>query len=298
MSARSRAWCFTLNNPVEALDLEGKCKYAVYQTESGENETTHYQGYIEFQNQKRMQTVKNIIGGNPHVEIRKGTREQARDYCMKEDSRISPPIEFGTWTVPGQRTDLEAIAKEVKKRPISEVADEYPGVFIRYHRGLKALKAMYNKEARGNQFIVPKIYIFTGPSGTGKTRKAYQMDPDLYKVPIHEGQTTWFDGYTNQKTILLDEFYGGIKYSFMLRLFDGYPLDVQVKGGFVRLNHKQIIVTSNKHWTEWYNIPDTHALARRINEFAFVKEFSSEMPINPVTPIRGEPVTLINDELY
>ena len=96
-------------------------------------------------------------------------------------------------------------------------------MFIRYHRGLKALKHEYNKLERGNGFIKPVIKIFWGATGTGKTRKAYQIDPNLYKVPIHEGQTTWFDGYEGQETILLDEFYGGIKYSFMLRLFDSNP---------------------------------------------------------------------------
>lgn len=275
-SNRVRAWVFTLNNPERQLDLKGKCKYAVWQLEKGEEGTEHYQGYIEFSTKKSMKQVKTILGTRVHLEVRKGTAQQARDYCMKEEGRVSGPWEEGKYLGRGRRTDLENIAQKLRKRKLEEVAEEEPGMYIRYHRGLKALKTVYNKTERGNGWIKPEIHVFWGDTGAGKTKDAYQMDPDLYCLTIPTGGIVWFDGYDNHETILIDEFYGQIKYSFMLRLLDGYPMDVQYKGGFLRLNHKRIIITSNEEPSEWYkNVEKQDALHRRLREFATIKYYSS-----------------------
>jgi len=85
-------------------------------------------------------------------------------------------------------------------------------------------------------------------------------------------------------TILFDDFNGGMKYTQMLRFCDGYRLQVQTKGGFVTLNHRRIIITSNHPPEEWYK-PDVQgkaeALLRRIYEFGNVIKF-----------------TVINDEVF
>lgn len=277
-TSRGRNWCFTINNPTNQLTfIDSTIKYAIWQKECPEEGTPHYQGYIEFKTLKSFTQVKGLLGETAHIELRRGTREQARDYCRKEDSRVAGPWEHGVFKSQGARTDLDKLAKRLKKKTFTEFAEENPSAIIKYSRGLKVLKTEYNKLERGTGFRVPKIFIFHGETGTGKTRKAYAMDPQLYKIPIHESGSLWFDGYDNQKTLLIDEFYGGIKYSLMLRLLDGYPLQVQYKGGFVTLNHEQVIITSNSSWEEWYpNVTNTDALRRRIDEFATIQYFSGD----------------------
>lgn len=56
----------------------------------------------------RMKKIKDLCGDNAmHLEPRQGTREQARSYCMKKDTQVDEPVEFGTWEVsPGKRLDL------------------------------------------------------------------------------------------------------------------------------------------------------------------------------------------------
>ena len=279
LTKRSSNWVFTLNNPQEQLDLEGKCKYAVWQKEKGQSGTPHYQGYIEFKQVKSMRQVRAIIGNNPHVEVRKGTQEQAIKYCRKEEGRLEGPWDIGERKRPGKRTDLNKLGRQAYKYPVHVVRQKNPGMFLRYHAGIKAARALAIKDLRGNEWRKPEIHVFVGDAGTGKTRKAYEMDPNLYVVS-HSSTTTWFDGYDGEETLLLDDFYGGIKYGFMLQLLDGHRLKVQVKGGFTYLNHKRVIITSNEDWTEWYkNVPNTHGLRRRIEEFGTVEHFWAPAPV-------------------
>lgn len=47
-----------------------------------------------------MAAVKKILGDlSVHVEARRGSRDQARDYCFKEDPA---PFEFGSFEAGGQ----------------------------------------------------------------------------------------------------------------------------------------------------------------------------------------------------
>ena len=107
----SRRWCFTLNNPErDDLVFPDNVRYAVWQRESGEQGTEHLQGYFELAKPQRLSWCKNVIP-RAHFEIARGTRDQARDYCRKSDTRVAGPFEFGEWKNGGQgsRTDLNAV---------------------------------------------------------------------------------------------------------------------------------------------------------------------------------------------
>lgn len=92
-SGRYRAWCYTLNNyseeDVHRLDgivSNGDAKYHCRQPERGESGTPHIQGYLVFANGKRLSGVKRLVGQRAHVEPAKGSADQNREYCSKEDS--------------------------------------------------------------------------------------------------------------------------------------------------------------------------------------------------------------------
>ncbi len=99
-----RHWCFTVNNPGDGFriwneDLDGGIPtlgYGIFQIERGADGTEHAQGYLEFSHSKTMGGVKLLPGlSRAHLEPRRGTREQAADYCRKEDTRLRGPFEFG-----------------------------------------------------------------------------------------------------------------------------------------------------------------------------------------------------------
>ncbi len=255
-----RHFCFTLNNPVltpeallKELDEDPRVRYAVFQQEQGENETMHYQGYLELKAPQRF-TAMHLLIPLAHWEARRGSRDQAREYCMKEDSRTDGPWECGTFKSGGQgaRADLlDAIATAQTNWSIAEVAEQHPVTFVKFNRGLSD----YIFHVRPPRSIAnpPSVHLYFGPTGTGKTRKAYEDSPDLFrKAP----DTSWFDGYNGQSTLLLDDYSGAaskMSLNNMLQLLDRFPFNVQIKGGHVQMTASHIVLTTNLHPSVWFN---------------------------------------------
>lgn len=92
---RCRKWCFTLNNYTEdemsqcLMRLKGVgVKDHIVAQEVGKDGTPHLQGYVEFKNQVRFDTLKNW-SPRIHWEAAKGSREQNYKYCSKENRVMS-----------------------------------------------------------------------------------------------------------------------------------------------------------------------------------------------------------------
>lgn len=102
---------FTWNNPPNQIDisqLPDFVSYLVYQREKGESGTEHYQGYIELTSRQRFTTLQRKLGWvGVHWEAARGTPTQCRNYCMKEESRIADPVEYGIVSKVTQGTILE-----------------------------------------------------------------------------------------------------------------------------------------------------------------------------------------------
>jgi len=148
--SRVRNWCFTLNNPDHELSESAtpylpappaSLSYASWQLEHGALEgTPHIQGYSEFSTSLRLGAVKAWLP-SAHWEPRRGSRDQARDYTRKEDSRTAGPWEFGDFQQGGQgtRSDLTAAIAALRDGGIKRVASEHPGAYVKFSRGLRAL---------------------------------------------------------------------------------------------------------------------------------------------------------------
>jgi len=82
---QSKYWCFTVNNPPGLLDpsLMDGVTYCVYSEEVGDSGTYHLQGYVEFRTKRRLNAVREVLGGTAHVEPRRGTQEEAILYATK-----------------------------------------------------------------------------------------------------------------------------------------------------------------------------------------------------------------------
>lgn len=275
--ARYRNWCFTYNNPPENpeqfLELLGSIpdiRYAVFQGEESETGTPHYQGYMEFTRQVSIGTLRRYK--IMHYERRMGSRVQARDYCMKEDSRVAGPWEYGEWSNTngqGKRTDLiafrDAVRSGANKR---KMIDDHPLSMARYPRFYATIRSTI-RPVRVEELNVRLNY---GTTGTGKTRYAFDMYPDLFEIPISNG-TQWFDGYDLHKNVLFDDFCGAaskVALDNTLKLLDRYPRQVPVKGEYTWWLPTNIVVTTNIHPRRWYNWEDRQsqydALRRRITE--------------------------------
>ncbi len=225
-------------------------RYYVFQLEAGESETPHYQGYAEFNTPVALTGVKKLLP-RAHWEKRLGTRDQARDYAMKQETRKKGPWEFGEWTHGGQgtRNDLDRLAElAVTHRNFRACYDEMPGVALRYVKQIQQVISLTAPIER----VPPKVCLFYGPPGSGKTKGAYDQFPQLYRK---EPGTRWFDGYEGQETMLMDDFQGAsssLRLDYLLQLIDRYPFRCEIKGGHVPMVAENIIFTTNIHPRLWY----------------------------------------------
>lgn len=131
--AQSQRWCFTLNNytheEVYGLRLLAEnVQYLVFGRERGENETPHLQGFVIFSQRLRLRSVKRHLGNRAHVEIARGTSQQAADYC-KKDSDFE---EFGSLpTRPGKTNAAEEFKAWVCAQPtkptVAQACEEHFG---------------------------------------------------------------------------------------------------------------------------------------------------------------------------
>ena len=53
--------------------------------------TPHVQGYIEFNCQLRLNAAKRLISQRAHLEVRRGSQQQAIAYCEKQETRLEGP---------------------------------------------------------------------------------------------------------------------------------------------------------------------------------------------------------------
>lgn len=169
----------------------------------------------------------------------------------------------------GRRSDLEKAAEMLDDGySLREVAGECKAVFIRYHRGLKAYQDLIlSGGPRDLMKDGPEVWVFWGPTGTGKSHRAFTSWPGAYRKITSD---KWWDGYKGQETVIFDDFKGSsLKLHDFQLVIDKYPLDVEVKGGLIPLSAKRYVFTSNKHPKDWYSEtadPDGSVM-RRINEF-------------------------------
>lgn len=208
--SQGRYWCFTINNPdashleflrdIQAVDF---FQYVIFQLEAGQNETPHYQGYVEYSKNKRFKRVKHDLGERAHVEKRKGNKAQAIAYCTKEDSRLDGPWTAGETPEnhQGERTDIEYGAALVKEEGLQALVQERPELYVRHSKGFELLShKIYKPEIREDL----EITLLIGNPGAGKTTYVYDKH-GLENVYTHEPGQPWFDGYERQPVLLLDD---------------------------------------------------------------------------------------------
>lgn len=254
LTGKSRGWCFTINNycsrDVDNLrnyfHNNSTCDYLIFGYEIGEKGTPHIQGYLHHENARSGATCRHACGDRGHWERAKGTPAQNKTYCSKQATESSPVVELGELPSQGRRSDLETLAKRIKSGetlPSILAGDDFASVatWIKHTRGCDRIAAMCS--AKRTPDIESTVIWCYGPTGSGKSRWAYEQYPDAYRFA---SAGRWFDGYDGHDTIVFDDFRpdAGLSYSYILQLTDRYPMQVPVKGGFAPLVARTFIFTT------------------------------------------------------
>lgn len=269
----NRNYCLTFFKLFEINEWEqpNNINYAIFGKETcpktGEK---HIHGYIELSRPMRMKAVKKIFNDDTlHVELRRGSQEQAILYTKKEGEFT----EFGIPSKQGKRNDLILLTQDIKQlMSTKDIIEKYPVQYLLYNRGIEKTKSVILKCVAQN-FRKLTVHVYYGKTGTGKTKTAIENSIDKGYFKLDPGNKTWFDGYDSEKVLIIDDFYGWLQFGFLLNILDGYQLRLEIKCGFTYALWDEVYITSNKHPDKWYpgiNDLQTKALFRRITE---IKEF-------------------------
>ncbi|WP_445772269.1 hypothetical protein [Rheinheimera sp.] len=238
--SRARAYVFTLNNwtPQELdLILELNSKYIIIGDEKGECGTPHLQGYVYFANATSFGTIKHHIPRG-HIEKAKGSPRQNFEYCSKENILF----EAGTRPEQGKRTDIQTIKEYIEETDNPNMRD-----IILHHatsyQSIKTAEVMLKYLEKGRDpNNPPKILWYCGPTGTGKTRSAWEQYPEAY---IKDNSHKWWDGYDQHEVVIIDDMrWDTFPWAKLLTITDRYPNQVECKNGNRQLTAHTIIITS------------------------------------------------------
>ncbi|QMW68719.1 replication-associated protein [Crucivirus-224] len=180
---QARNYCWTLNNytaeELESISLN-KFRYLIYGKEIAPTTgTPHLQGYLESSKPITFMAIKEACPGLQRASffVRKGTRDQARDYCLKDGQTT----EYGNWNAGGQgtRTDWQQIWTTIKDgASFHDIASEYPEQAIKYNSGIKACIASADAEL-GKQKLAQEFASFK------PNKWQHDLLMDIAKKPDH-----------------------------------------------------------------------------------------------------------------
>jgi len=159
---------------------------------------------VQFKGNKRLSALKTLSSA-AHWERRRGTHEEARDYCKKAESRVNGPWELGHEKVPqqGKRNDWALVAEKISQGCTrKQILLDQPHL-APCAKGVDALIEAHLPDPPLQRDI--KVFYLYGPTGTGKTHRAYTTFPQAFKVKGKYFEGKSFDKYEAQKVLILDE---------------------------------------------------------------------------------------------
>ena len=201
----------------------------------------HIHLYTHFTQPYRLS--KKILSFNVHIEVCRGSPKQNIEYIEKDGHIIE---EWGTRPRQGQLTvsDLKEMDKNETPALMYRIKKEIDNEENDKNKFFQMLHEIKNDCLKG-----PEIIYITGDSGNGKTYGAYKIALEQFNIE-QIGKITCKNDFMDivnpdAECFVIEEFRPSqIKASDFLQLTDKYGYRCNVKGTFMTLRPKMIIICS------------------------------------------------------
>jgi hypothetical protein len=241
--SKFRNFIFTHNNYADTnVEDTIECRFIAYSKEVAPTTgTPHLQGYICFSNARYINSVREQLIGS-HVEPMRGSISQNQTYI----SKLADPLERGDKPL---FNDDKGRANQLRWHRTRELAqqnrlDEVDAdLYVKHYMTLKRIASDFHEKPQHLDTSKPGIWIY-GATRTGKTHAVHAAYPTLFEKDF----TVWWDGYTNEETVLLNDMDPSHKWLFseLKRWVDKWTFPARYKGVSSKvIRPRRIIVTSN-----------------------------------------------------
>jgi hypothetical protein len=263
---------------------------AVFQIEKSEKGIFHLQGLIQFEREKSLSAAKKYLQCNDPLRFVRlnavNDIERSIQYCSKKgnwvnaegQSHYSQTIGETFFIRKDKIKDTEKTKQKTSKSAsyvidavekgenLLEFAKKFPDIASKHYNLFNRLTFENQYLKRLDKGFIPiEARLYWGDSETQKTRSVYEEFgySNVYSLEIDK-QGTWFNGYFQQKVLLIDDYKPKtLARQLLLKYLDGYPLKLATKGGSVPNFWDTVIITTNSYYKDIINEP---ALIRRFNE--------------------------------
>lgn len=267
---RGRAFQFTLNeicwydDIIEILQKLKTCDYLIScQEEAPTTGHEHVHIYAHFSQPYKL--PQKLLKYGMHIEICRGSPKQNIAYIRKDGHILD---EWGEEPHQGAKT-----IEDLKALPINEVPPQYYHIKKELDEDAREEEGFMNMltEIENDECKAPFIFYITGPSGAGKTRKAYATalgnfdKKDIGRITINNN----FCKFTNKnaKCFVIEEFRDSQMHAAdFLQMTDRYGYNANTKGGFVYMRPEMLIICSIIEPEDLYHDEINQQVLRRITK--------------------------------
>jgi len=313
MTSRRRFWCFTWFNPPEPEQYRYPkgVLYASWQLERcPDTQRLHWQGYIELESARTLSYfVKYYKGIHAVPKYETSTREQARAYSRKEDTRVAGPWEYGEFSASEEVKEKvsDRVARLITEgSSFEELCAIAPGWCLLHQRSIFDMMARLHLMRPKPELpaFLPTTWNLELPICDDKRRHfwIWSAEPSVGKT---HNANIWLDTYgglrynvnesfqnpTRQRLIVIDEYnQGELGFSQLNQMCDGnFQFPVKGQPSFI-IRKPIVIVLSNYPMASLYKKEKALILLR--SRFVEIKiELSEDIEPMESTPHETTPLS-------
>lgn len=281
-----------LNELMELLAFHFHIEYAVVCIESHQDGGVHFHAAVKLERRQRLALTNLIFHGQiPNVQYAPKNMDWLRikEYVKKDGEFIE---------VGDDKSEVKLKYKEKLERIKTVSFSNYIENYATSLSDIRLYKETHSALVKPWSGI-RRLYWFYGETGTGKTRRAWEIMKQEVEHSGFQHTSIGFSGkqfinnYHGEEVVLIDDLRKtDIELNILLKMLDRYPYVVNVKGGFVNWNAQIIIITSHFNPKDCYSYEkdsgdvvlydNVDQLLRRLDEFGEIRcfEIDSDKSIN------------------